>query len=150
MPNKEETYGDRMRGARVEAGYKSAESFVSEVNAHLEVQDVAPISVSTYRKWEQIGTALEDRKLRAYPHPVFFPVFSGLTGTTAYWLWYGNAHGIVKKISQLPTQHRRVIDQQLASIKCPRQLGLIEEFTRIAGKLADRQRRALSAFLKLL
>lgn len=144
------TYGERMKLARVEAGFKSAQAFVDAVNMHMEVQDVAPISVHTYRKWEKIGTTSEDRRLTAYPHPLFFPIFSGLTGVTAYWLWYGSVNGIVKQIAQLPAHQRRVIDQQLASIQCPRKLTLIEEFTRVVAKYTERQRAALAAFLKLL
>ena len=149
MAQSENNYGGRMRLARVEAGYTSIDEFVSAVNAHLEVQDVAPISGSTYRKWELIGTNREDKKLKAYPHPVFCPIFSGLTGVTAYWIWYGQTNGIVKRIADLPRHQRRVIDQQLASIQCPRKLGLIEEFTRVMQRLNEKQHKALTAFLRL-
>lgn len=149
MTQSDNNYGERMRLARIEAGFKSIDEFVSAVNTHLEVQDVAPISASTYRKWELIGTNREDKKLKAYPHPLFFPIFSGLTGVTAYWIWYGSVNGIVKRISDLPRHQRRVIDQQLASIKCPRKLSLVEEFTRVMQRLNEKQHKALAAFLKL-
>ena len=149
MAQTDKTYGDRMRLARIEAGFRSVDKFVSAINAHLEVQEVAAIAVSTYRKWELIGTPREDKKLKSYPHPVFFPVFSGLTGVTAYWVWYGETNGIVKRIADLPMHQRRVIDQQLASIQCPRKLGLIEEFTRVVSRHTHEQQEALRAFLKL-
>ena len=150
MAQSDNTFGERMRLARNEAGFKSVDKFVAAANAHLETQGATPISVSTYRKWEQIGTIREDKKLKAYPHPVFYPIFSGLTGVTAYWVWYGETNGIVKRIADLPRHQRRVINQQLASIQCSRKLSLIEEFTRVVGKYTDKQRRALAAFLKLL
>jgi len=150
MAQSDKTFGERMRLARNEAGFKSVDRFVAAANAHLETKGATPISVSTYRKWELIGTNREDKKLTAYPHPVFYPIFSGLTGVTAYWVWYGETNGIVKRIADLPRHQRRVIDQQLASIQCSRKLSLIEEFTRVVGKYTDKQRRALAAFLKLL
>lgn len=138
-----------MRLARLEAGFSNIDEFVKLVNEHLDTQGVPSISPSTYRKWELIGTPREDKKLKSYPHPVFFPVFSGLTGVTAYWVWYGETNGIVKRIADLPRHQRRVIDQQLASIQCPRKLGLIEEFTRVVSRHTHDQQEALRAFLKL-
>jgi len=149
MARDDKTIGGRMVLARTEAGYRSAEAFVADVNQHLDVQGIPAISVSTYRKWEKIGTPFEDTRMTAYPHPVFYSVFCGLTGVTGHWLWYGAVNGIVKHISQLPPANRKVIDQQLASISCPRKLGLIEEFTRVVSKYTHRQQEALRAFLRL-
>lgn len=147
----EDTYGGRLRIARTEAGFKSAESFVAEINKHLEVQGYNPVAVGTYRKWEKIGTPSEDKSMTAFPHPIIYPIWHGLTGVTAYWLWYGTAGGkIVKRIADLPPENRKVIDQQLATISCPHKLSLIEHFTRAVAKFTDRQRKALEAFLRLL
>lgn len=149
MAQDENFFGGRMRLARLDTGFSNIDSFVNVVNEHLEVQGVAPISASTYRKWELIGSPREDKKLKAYPHPIFWPIFSGLTGVTAYWVWYGETNGIVKRIADLPRHQRRVIDQQLASIQCPRKLGLIEEFTRVVSRHTHDQQEALRAFLRL-
>ena len=149
MAQDEQFFGSRMRLARLEAGFSNIDEFVKLVNEHLDTQGVPSISPGTYRKWELIGGPREDKKLKAYPHPIFWPIFSGLSGVTAYWLWYGATNGIVKRISDLPKHQRRVIDQQLASIQCPRKLGLVEEFTRVVGKYTHKQQEALRAFLKL-
>lgn len=147
--SQQDTFGLRLRSARTDAGFTSVASIVTQINQHLEILDKEPISQSAWREWEKLGTPLENRKLKTHMPYYVYPIFCGLTGVTGYWLFYGDAGGVIKHIADLPTQNQKWIGEQLQAIKCPRRQSLLREFMRLIAKISDAQQHALHRLLKL-
>lgn len=147
--SQQDTFGPRLRSARTAAGFSSVESIVTEINKHLEVMDKEPITQSAYREWEKLGTPLENRKLKTHIPYYVYPIFCDLTGITGYWLFYGDAGGVIRNITDLPNQNQKWIGEQLQAIKCPRRQSLVREFLRLISKISEAQRHALHNLLRL-
>ena len=144
-----DTLGLRMHSARKDAGFTSVARFVSEINTILEINGSETITEKAYRNWEKQGTR-GYRKTRTQPPPLFYVVFTSLTGVTGYWLFYGDKSGVIRRIEDLPARNREFIDEQLEALNCPRRRDLVKEFLRVVATAKEDQRRTLVAFLKTI
>lgn len=147
--SQQDTFGRRLRSARTAAGFSSVDSIVTEINKHLEVMDKEPITQSAYREWEKLGTPLENRKFKTHMPYYVYPIFCILTGITGYWLFYGDAGGVIRNITDLPNQNQTWLEEQLQAIKCPHRQSLVREFLRLISKISEPQRHALHNLLRL-
>ncbi|WP_276681498.1 hypothetical protein [Thalassolituus oleivorans] len=141
-------FGPRLKSARKAKGF-SARWIVNYINGYIVSKGYPPLTLNTYYAWERIGTPLEVKKGRRWPHIIEHKLLLIPLGITGYWLFNGDMGGkIIRNRADLPALNsiNYGLEQHAAIINGDR---LRSEFNRLIEKIDDRRRSALLNLFKM-
>lgn len=146
-----ETFGGRLRAARMEVGLK-APHVCNILNGYLKAQGLSPVNINTFYSWEHIGTPKEVLKGKSYPHPSIYNIFASIYGVTGYWLFFGSMGGQVERYRQnmrMPGTIDPAMEQRKALKPEERVHSRIELlFRKVLWESNTKQKRAIELLLE--